>query len=167
MDRVKSKSKYNRNDRKRIVESIENLKNDDDYVAILEILTRDSTNSYTQNSNGVFMNISTVSDRTLDHVLKYIESANQRKIHDDDTDNDNDVNIIFNGSNNLNMDRIYKLSNYEKNIIRQRNLKKVLNEDDEYEELRFASGDKKKAPRSVPSESRKNKKTKEYVQSNC
>lgn len=48
------KSQYSRDDRKHIVQLIENLKNDKDYVAIFEILTDDSANSYTLNSNGVF-----------------------------------------------------------------------------------------------------------------
>jgi len=137
MDR---KSKYSRDDRKHIVESIDNLKNNEDYVAIFEILTDDSANSYTQNSNGVFLNLSAVSDNTLEKITKYLRKINKNKVNEIEVNTD----VIPNG-NTSKSDRAYKLSNYEKNILKQRNLKKVLNEEDEYEELRF-SAKKKKTP---------------------
>lgn len=128
----RNKSKYSRDDRKHIVESIENLRNDEDYVAIFKILTTDDASSYTQNSNGVFLNLSSLSDPTLDRVSKYLRKINRIRSSKVEVD----VDIIPNGdiSNN---DRAYKLSNYEKNILKQRNLKKVLNDDGDYEELRL------------------------------
>jgi hypothetical protein len=137
MDR--KKSKYTRDDRKHIVEQIETLKNDADYVAIFEILTDDTANSYTQNSNGVFLNLSAVSDSTLDRINKYLNKVNKKKIAEIEVD----IDIIPNASNILKTDRAYKLSNYEKNILKQRNLKKVLNEENEYEELRFSAKKRK------------------------
>uniref|UniRef100_A0A6G6ABE7 Uncharacterized protein n=1 Tax=Borely moumouvirus TaxID=2712067 RepID=A0A6G6ABE7_9VIRU len=129
-----NKSKYSRDDRKHIVESIENLKNDKDYVAIFKILMNDNANSYTQNSNGVFLNLSQVSDDTLDQISKYLKKINKTKKKHIDLD----VDIIPNYDISKN-ERVYKLSNYEKNIIKQRNLKKVLEEDNQYEELRFSA----------------------------
>lgn len=137
------KSKYSRDERKHIVESIENLKNNEDYVAIFEILTDDGANSYTQNSNGVFLNLSVVSDDTLLKIIKYLKKINRMKPNNVDVD----VDIIPNGNLTKN-DRAYKLSNYEKNILKQRNLKKVLNEDNEYEELRFSAKKKKTSTKS-------------------
>ena len=133
-----NKSKYSRDDRKRIVESIENLKNDEDYVAIFEILTDDQGILCTPNSNGVFLNLSTASDGTLERIHKYLKKINKKKTEHVEVD----VDIIPNSNVSKN-ERTYKLSNYEKNILKQRNLKKVLNEDDEYEELRFPSKKKK------------------------
>jgi hypothetical protein len=46
---------------------------------------------------------------------------------------DDDFNIIPSENEN---EKAYKLSNYEKNILKQRNLKKALGKSD-YEELRF------------------------------
>ncbi|AEQ32737.1 hypothetical protein [Acanthamoeba polyphaga mimivirus] len=129
-----NKSKYSRDDRKHIVESIENLKNDKDYVAIFKILMNDDANSYTQNSNGVFLNLSLVSDNTLDDISKYLRKINKIKKKHIEVD----VDIVPNYDMSKN-DRVYKLSNYEKNIIKQRNLKKVLDDDSEYEELRFSA----------------------------
>lgn len=133
-------TKYSRDDRKHIVELIENLKNDSDYVAIFEILVTDVKNAYTVNSNGVFLNLSVVSDVTLDKISKYLKKVNKKRISQIEVD----VDIIPNVNDNM-VDRTYKLTNYEKNILKQRNLKKVLNEDNEYEELKFTS----KNPKSI------------------
>jgi hypothetical protein len=147
MDRKKSsgsRSAYSRDDRKHVVECIENLKNDKDYVKIFEILTNDDSNSYTHNSNGVFLNLSVVSDSTLDEISKYlrkIDKQNKKKA----TEIEVDIDVIPTNNNSRNDSRAYKLSNYEKNILKQRNLKKVLNEENEYEELKFSAEKKKKS----------------------
>lgn len=138
------KSKYTREDRKHIAELIENLKNDEDYVAIFEILTDDSANSYTQNSNGVFLNLSAVSDDTLDKISKYQKKVNRKKMDQIEVDVDVIPNAIAQKS-----DRTYKLSNYEKNILKQRNLKKVLNDDHGYKELKFSSVKKSTATKAT------------------
>lgn len=129
-----TKSRYTHDDRKYIVEIIENLKNDKDYVAIFDILSDDVADSYTQNSYGIFINLSTVSDETLDKINKYLNKINKKRINQIDMD----VDVIPEG-NCMKNDKAYKLSNYEKNILKQRNLKKVLNDDDEYEELRITA----------------------------
>uniref|UniRef100_A0A6C0LRM6 NET domain-containing protein n=1 Tax=viral metagenome TaxID=1070528 RepID=A0A6C0LRM6_9ZZZZ len=129
----KKKSKYSHDDRKRIVKEIEGLKNDTDYIAIFEILT-ESENSYTQNSNGVFLNLSKVNDKTLDKINKYLCKVNKRKISQIDVKID-----IIPDSQLLESERTYKLSNYEKNILKQRELKKVLNEEIDYEIMRLSS----------------------------
>ena len=134
------KSKYSCEDRKHIVDLIGNLKKDEDYIKIFEILTDDDANSYTQNSNGVFLNLSVVSDKTLKKVELYLSKMNRKKINEIEMDTD----VIPNVNTSKN-DRAYKLSNYEKNILKQRNLKKVLNDDNEYEELRFSVKNKKAA----------------------
>ena len=136
MDR--KKSRYSRDDRIHVVQLIENLKNDEDYGAIFEILTDDAAILYTPNSNGVFLNLSSASDKTLDRISKYLKKVNKKREDEIEVD----IDVIPNVSNSKN-DRAYKLSNYEKNILKQRNLKKVLNEENEYEELRFAAKKKK------------------------
>lgn len=143
MDR--KKTKYSRDDRKHIVQLIENLKNNEDYVAIFEILMEDASNSYTQNSNGIFLNLSVVTDTTLEKINKYLNKVNKRKENQIDVD----VDVIPNADDDKNA-RAYKLSNYEKNIIKQRNLKKVLNDDNEYQEMKITA----KKPKNV----RRNKK---------
>ena len=131
---MNTKSKYTRDDRKNIVKSIENLKDDTDYVIIFDILMSDTANDIicTTNSNGVFLNLSVVGDDTLDKINVYLDKiskSKQKSVIVDDI-----VNAIPN-TNSFKSDRTYKLSNYEQNIIRQRDLKKVLEKDNEYEEL--------------------------------
>jgi hypothetical protein len=71
-------SKYTRDDKKHIVELIENLKDDKDYAVIFDIFMGDSKNSYTYNSNGVFLDLSAVTDKTLDKISKYLKKINNR-----------------------------------------------------------------------------------------
>lgn len=128
--------KYSYDDRKHIVQLIENLKNNEDYNEIFEILMNDKNlmndDSYTSNSNGVFLNLSVVTDETLNQIIKYLNKVNKRKKNHIDVD----VDVIPN-VNLAKNDRAYKLSNYEKNILKQRKIKKALNQDDEYEELKL------------------------------
>ena len=131
---MNTSTKFNRDDRKHIAEQIENLKNDQDYIAIFEILMNDKSNTYTQNSNGIFLNLSSVSDRTLDKISEYLKKINKHHRKQEEIN----IDIIPNDPTFKN-NRIYKLSNYEKNILKQRNLKKVLNNDNDYEELKLSS----------------------------
>lgn len=161
MIRNNNKSKYTRDDRKHIVESIENLKNADDYVAIFEILTNDDSSLFTHNSNGVFLNLSSVSDATLEKITKYLKKVNKKKTNEIEVD----VDIIPN-SNIIKNERIHKLSNYEKNILKQRNLKKVMNDDNDYEELKLSSNKKIKEPTHVK-ESKLKAEPKNKTQKKC
>lgn len=133
------KSKYSTEDRKYLVQTIENLKNEKDYVAIFEILVNDDVSSYTVNTNGVFINLSIVKDETLDKIKKYIAKINKKKINEIHVD----IDIIPNIYNNKS-ERTYKLNNYEKNILKQKNLKKVLNNEKDYQELHLVSKKSKK-----------------------
>lgn len=131
------KSKYSRDDRKQVATLIENLKNNEDYVKIFEILTDDEANSYTHNSNGVFLNLSEVSDKTLDRIHKYMKKVNKKRKELSDEE------IDYIPYSDFKEEKTYKLSNYEKNILKQRSLKKVLNDADNYEQMKFSP--KKKA----------------------
>ncbi|BCS83177.1 hypothetical protein QLL95_gp0946 [Cotonvirus japonicus] len=150
------KSKYSRDNRKHIVESIENLKNDEDYVEIFKILMRDEANSYTHNSNGVFLNLSLVSDKTLNQINKYINKLNNN--NNNHIEIDTDVIPNFGSAKN---ERTYRLSNYEKNIIKQRNLKKDLECNNDYEEFRFST--KKSKIKSTNKPSNDSKKSTESI----
>lgn len=134
-----NKSRYSHEDRKQITQLIENLKNDEDYVAIFEILTDDENNKYTKNSNGVFLNFSTVGDDTLDRITKYLKKINKKKSNQIEVDTD-----VIPIGNIYKNDRTHKLSNYEQNIIRQRNIGKILDDSNEYQALEFAT---KSAPK--------------------
>lgn len=144
------KSKYSHEDRKNIVRSIENLKNSEDYNEIFEILTNDGTNSYTCNHNGVFLNLALTNDDALDKVNKYIDKVNRKQTNQIEMDVD-----LFPQSMRNKSERTHKLSNYEKNILKQCSLKNQ--EEVEYEELHFTSS--RKPVKATKSTSRKPKAT--------
>jgi hypothetical protein len=127
-----SKSKYTHEDRKHVVELIENLDDDDMYTQIFDILIKNSKDLCTKNNNGIFLNLSMVDDKTLDKVYNHLNKISKKKTQQIELD----IDIIPSSTNEIN-ERTYKLSNYEKNIIRQRNLKKVLNSDNEYQEMKI------------------------------
>lgn len=131
---MSQKHKYDRDERKHIAGLIENLKNKEDYIAIFEILMDDKANSYTQNSKGVFLNLSSVSNRTMRKIDRYLKKINKEKTNEIDLD----VNVIPD-QKITKSNRTYKLSNYEKNILKQRKLKKVLDDDSEYQVLKFSA----------------------------
>lgn len=160
MDR--NKSRYSHDDKKHIRESIESLKNDEDYVAIFEILTDDPSNSYSQNSNGIFLNLSVVSDNTLDKISKYLKKINKKCFNEIETD----VDVIPNGNIYKN-ERMYKLSNYEKNILKQRNLKKVLNDENDYAEMKFTANKKSNSKTVTKSIKSKSVNKKKYPEESC
>jgi hypothetical protein len=120
-------SRYDNEDRKQIVRNIESLKNEKDYLAIFEILNEDENNSYTSNSNGIFLNISLVSDDTLDKVTKYLNKHNKK--------NKMEIELDIIPRYPMKSEKAYKHSTYEKNILKQRQLKKIMNDEKDYQEL--------------------------------
>jgi hypothetical protein len=134
------KTKYSRNDRKYIMEMIEGLKNNDDYKKIFNILNDDPANIWVINSNEVTIDLSIVSDSTLDKITRCLKKVNNKKNVEIDVDTD-----IIPVSLSQQKNRTYKLSNYEQNIIKQRNMKKVMNNEREYEELDFKKSSQKKS----------------------
>ena len=136
-----SKTKYTYDDRKHIVELIEHLKNDSDYVAIFDILSADSSSTFQYNSNGVFLNLSVVSDHTLDLITKHLKKVIKKNSKTESYE----IDVIPN-ANSVGSDRQYKLSNYEKNIIKQNNIKKGMSDKSDYKEMSMlanANGKKK------------------------
>lgn len=130
-------SRFTHDDIVHLAKSIENLKNENDYKTILEILLSDPTisqDNYTLNSNGVFFNLSKISNETFRKIRHCLKKINKQKNNEIVMDTD----IIPNFSCNK-TDRTHKLTNYEKNILKQRNLKKILNNDPDYEELRISA----------------------------
>jgi|SRR5579872_709106 len=129
-----SKPRYSHDDRVQIKTQIENLQSEEEYSAIFEILNDDPNNSYSCNKNGLFLNMATLADDTLDHIIKYLKTL-KKKSKEPVNEEVDIIPGLFSESNT----RTYKLSNYEKNIIKQRNLKKILNQDTDYQELKVNS----------------------------
>jgi hypothetical protein len=111
---MEKRSRYSNNDRKHIGQSIERLDDSNDYIAIFKILMKDDNNKYTENCNGVFLNLSTVHDTTLDKIVSYLDSIQHDSISDD-----HEINMMPT-STSVHHQRTYKLSNYEKSLINQK-----------------------------------------------
>ena len=133
-----TKSKYSHHDRRSIQYSIEHLKNNDDFSNIFKILTTGG-NSYTLKNNQMYMDISRTSDSILDQVSEYLYRV---KISADEKI-DVDDNIIPQCNDEFSHNK-NKLSNYEKNILKQRRLKKNTGDGREYRHLKFDDIDPKK-----------------------
>lgn len=150
------RSKYSHNDLKFIGESIENLKNPEDYREIFDILMKDPSSFCTENSNGTFLNLSAVTDRTLKRVEKYLRHVSMNRNNEIDVDNN-----ILPTSENYQSERSYKLSNYEKNILKQRRIK-MMNDEEEFEELTF---DRRESPKTSKTTKSKIPKTDRSIKS--
>lgn len=67
--------KFNHNDKKNLIKRISDVKNKKCYIKIFKII-HNNNNSYTKNDNGIFFNITNLSDDILnqiEHVIKYYE----------------------------------------------------------------------------------------------
>jgi hypothetical protein len=129
-----TKSDYSREDRMHIKAQIENLKSNEQYSAIFEILNEDPNKSYSCSKSGLFLDMSVLTDPTLEKISKYLKKTLKIKKEEEEAHIE-----ITPETNNDNSSRTYKLSNYEKNIIKQRNLKKILNQDTDYQVLKVNS----------------------------
>lgn len=110
--------KYTRDDIINLKEQIEAL--DDKYhTVILTMFKEDDVFKYTQNGNGTFSDISLCSDITFSKIETFIDKINDIKNNKIELDLD-----ILPETSCSNVGRTYKLSNYEMNIIKQRNIKK-------------------------------------------
>ena len=134
--------KYTHDEKKYMLEQIQNLKTPEHYSAIFEILCEDPKLNFRLNGNDVYLNLAAATTKTLvrlekklGDIYEYINSLQEDKEVDA---------VPFSNTDFKN--RAYKLSNYEKNLIKQRKLKKVLNEQSDYAELDIKSKDSKKKP---------------------
>lgn len=116
---------YKPEERKMLIYKMEKLKNKKYYIDIFKIMKNDQQCKYTQNKNGLFINIGKLSDETLYKLEKYIDEINKQKIYSESDstsyqakDNLSDKNIIKDYDDDFNSDGP-KLSNYEKNIIKR------------------------------------------------
>ena len=88
-------------------------------------LIRSDTDKYTENNNGIFINLDNISEKILQQIYNYVNKVTENKINSDqkivyelsnnESQNSPDINNSI--SNNTKI----KLSNYEKSIIKRNN----------------------------------------------
>ena len=80
-------------------------------------MIKNDTNKYTENNNGIFINLDNISENILQQIYIYVNKVTENKINNDP--------LIVYESNNPNLitsnNPKIKLSNYEKSIIKRNN----------------------------------------------
>jgi len=68
---------YSLTDKKAIMTRINNLKNKKYYIEIYKIIKENNV-SYSQNINGIFINLTNIENETLDKIVKYLNYIESR-----------------------------------------------------------------------------------------
>jgi len=68
---------YTLTDKKVIMTRIQNLKNKKHYIQIYTIIKENNVN-YSQNINGIFINLSNIEDTILDKIVEYLNYVESR-----------------------------------------------------------------------------------------
>ena len=68
---------YSLNDKKVIMTRIQNLKNKKHYIHIYKII-KDNNVTYSQNINGIFINLTNIEDSILDKIIEYLNYVESR-----------------------------------------------------------------------------------------
>jgi hypothetical protein len=108
--------KYNNDFRKKLITKFNKLKNKIDYIDLYNIIYEDIGNNYSSNMNGLFINMNILSNNCIDKLNNFINSKlNVITIQNDEPNyisyKLDDVEIIS--------EKVHKLSNQEKNIIKR------------------------------------------------
>ena len=75
--KVEASSKYTLSDKKQIMVKIQNLKNKRHYMDIYKIIKENNV-TYSQNINGIFINLTNIEDNILDKIIKYLNYLDSR-----------------------------------------------------------------------------------------
>ncbi len=109
--------KYSVSDKKIIASRIEQIKNKKIYVKLFSIIYSDN-NDYTTNTNGVFLNINNLQDKTLIKIEKLLDTYDNIKKNKSAT---NKWNLLlqnqYNTQNTVNIDDKY--TNHEKLFLKR------------------------------------------------
>ena len=110
--------KYNTVFRKRLINRFEKIKDKTDYIIIYNIIIKDIGNNFSSNRNGIFINMNILSDDCIDKILEFINNKlNISNIYSDSEKINYKVYKLDEGE--IITDRMHKLSNHEKNIIKR------------------------------------------------
>jgi len=132
------KKKINKVDELNIIaKQIENLDDVSDYQNIFDILMNDKSGNLvcSFNKNGVFINLSAAEESTITKVKNILNKTKTKK---------NNNKSLIQIDNKIEKERAHKLSNYEQNLLKHREIKKAQDDETKYEELSFSSNKKTK-----------------------
>lgn len=108
-------------DKKKLVQRASKLK-DYQYVHLFDIVRTDTNCKYSENKNGVFINMNILSDDTLQLMDNYISLIESKNMYDIET-LENTINDSETQHTKLNYETIYhdcykNLSNFHKRIVK-------------------------------------------------
>ena len=108
--------KYNIHDKKNLVSQIEQLSS----LEQIEIfkLIKDETKYYTENLNGIFINVNILSDNLLQRIENFVEYCNKQRIELDKKEqfiNQQKIEIYGNNNNNEKINNNIIIDKNEKN----------------------------------------------------
>lgn len=110
--------KYNTIFRKRLINRFEKITDKTDYIIIYNIIIKDIGNNFSSNRNGIFINMNILSDDCIDKILEFINNKlNISNIYSDSEKINYKVYKLDEGE--ILTDRMHKLSNHEKSIIKR------------------------------------------------
>jgi hypothetical protein len=110
--------KYNTVFRKRLIYKFEKIKDKTDYIIIYNIIIKDIGNNFSSNRNGIFINMNILSDDCIDKIVEFInDKLNITNIYSDSEKVNYKVYKFDEGD--LITDRMHKLSNHEKSILKR------------------------------------------------
>lgn len=117
---MQTRTKFTVEHRKDIADRIENIKDKQVYRNIYNILRKDPIHEKSRSAPFLF-NLSNLHDRTLEKVNTYLLSLTEENVDEDEFNPD----VHLPASLTYESKRMYKLNNYEKNILKQRNIKHI------------------------------------------
>ena len=103
--------------KKKIVSNIEKLTHKTDYIELFKIINN-VTDKYTQNNNGVFINLNCLDDTTLQKIEHFLETKKQPHKNNQVVNVNRQIDLLKSLSDNT-QESIMKLTNYEKNIVKR------------------------------------------------
>lgn len=114
---IKKNRIYNSLCRKKIVEKINNIIDDNYITDIYNIIIEEIGNNYSVNNNGIFININILSDKCIDKINNYLKNIKDNIYHEDTKFYDNKKYVCDKVDNLLNAG--FKLNNKEKTLLKR------------------------------------------------
>ena len=109
---------YNTEYRKKLTSKIKLLNTKQDYLKLFKIIKKDPNNNYSENNNGIWINLNILEDNTIKKVKKFLEKTLDLTSSTDNYKYEYKPYI----ENDIENDIGPKLSNHEKSLIKRINL---------------------------------------------
>jgi hypothetical protein len=115
-----ARKRYSHDERKRIASRISVLTSHEDCSAIYDIISKDESIPLSENGDGVYLDMASVSDRTIGRISRYLKKVADRDSKKADQGEESDEEFVIPAAVVSKAKRPYKRSNYEQNILKHR-----------------------------------------------